>query len=119
MSRRPPVVLILALGTACVWSLAALAFEGAEFASTSAADVDVLRAYIDPGVAGFVIVTVLGFISSIGYWARSYIGRVKGRLFGRGNDDHADNAHGEAPPGGNADGGIRTDGNADGERANC
>ena len=52
-------------------------------ASASAGDADVLRAYIDPGVAGFVIVTVLGFISSIGYWARSHIARVKRRLFGR------------------------------------
>ena len=109
MSRRPLVVLILALGTACVWSLPALAFEGAEIASTSAGGLDILRAYIDPGVAGFVIVTVLGFISSIGYWARSHIGRVKRRLFGRGKDCPADNADGEAP----------ADGNADGEGANC
>jgi len=109
MSRDPPIVLILAFGKACAWSLAALASEGAEFASTSAGNVNVLRAYIDPGVAGFVIVTVLGFISSIGYWARSYIGRVKQRLFGRGEDCAADHA----------DGGGPADGDADGEGANC
>ena len=88
--------------------LPSLAFECAEFASTSGG-ADILRAYIDPGVAGFIIVTVLGFISSIGYWARSHIGRVKQRLFGRGKDCAADHADGKGSE----------DGNTDGEGANC
>ena len=33
-------------------------------------------AYVDPGAAGFVIVTVLGFVSAIGYTARAYLGRL-------------------------------------------
>ena len=60
----------------------AVAYQGAEITSASTGNVDVLRAYIDPGVAGFVIVTVLGFISSVGYWARSHIARAKRWLFG-------------------------------------
>ena len=89
MSRRHALVLILGVGATCA----------------AAEDVDILRAYIDPGVAGFIVVTVLGFISSIGYWARSYVGRVKRRLFGRGEGD----ADGEAPA---AD-------DQDGEEASC
>ena len=63
-------------------SLAAFAHQGFEVASAVAAEVVVLWAYIDPGVAGFVIVAILGFLSSIGYLARSYVGRVKRWLFG-------------------------------------
>ena len=56
----------------------------------SAGDAEFLLAYIDPGVAGFVIVSILGFISSVGYLVRSYLGRVKRRLFGRGEADAED-----------------------------
>lgn len=76
--------------------LAALAHQGAEIASAAAGGVDVLWAYIDPGVAGFVIVAILGFLSSIGYLARSYIGRVKRWLFGRGEADADVGADAEA-----------------------
>ena len=73
MSRRPLVMLILvSLGALGAWPLDVLAYQGTE----------ILQAYIGPGVAGFVIVTVLGFISSIGYRARSHIARAKRRLFG-------------------------------------
>ena len=85
--------------TASVYPIAALAYDGAEAIPSTAGRVEVLLAYIDPGVAGFVIVSVLGFISSIGYVARSYVGRVKRRLFGSGE--------------------ACADGNADGEAANC
>lgn len=77
---------VACLGEAVV--LAAFAHQGAEIA-TAAAGVEILWAYIDPGVAGFVIVAILGFLSSIGYLARSYIGRVKRWLFG-GSDADAD-----------------------------
>ena len=56
--------------------------QGAELASSASGDVEFLLAYIDPGAAGFVIVSILGFISSVGYLARSYLARVKRRLFG-------------------------------------
>ena len=44
--------------------------------------VDVVMAYVDPGVAGFVVVSVLGFISAIGYTFRTYIGRLKRFVLG-------------------------------------
>ena len=100
MSRSLLVMLVLAsIGAASAWPLAAFAYKGAEITPAAAGRVEVLLAYIDPGVAGFVIVSVLGFISSIGYMARSYVGRVKRRLFGSGD--------------------ACADGNADGEAANC
>ena len=62
-----------------------------------------MRAYIDPGMAGFVIVTVLGFISSIGYMARDYLGRVKRRLFGSGETTSDVGLDDEAGAGGGDD----------------
>ena len=118
MSRPLLVMLVLAsVGAASAWPLAAFAYKGAEFTSAAAGDVEVLLAYIDPGVAGFVIVAVLGFISSIGYLARSYVGRAKRWLFGR-SEAGAD-ADGEAGADGDAEGEAGADGNADDEGANC
>ena len=65
--------------------------QGTELVSSTTGDVEFLLAYIDPGVAGFVIVSILGFISSVGYLARSYLGRVKQRLFGLDDADAEDN----------------------------
>ena len=76
--------------------LAGFAHRGAEIASAAAGGVEVLWAYIDPGVAGFVIVAILGFLSSIRYLARSYIGRVKRWLFGGGEADADSGTDGEA-----------------------
>ena len=99
MSRYLLVLPVLAsVGVASEWPLAVLAHVDAEI-TPGAGGVEVLLAYIDPGVAGFVIVSVLGFISSIGYMARSYVGRVKRRLFGSSE--------------------ACADGNADDEAANC
>ena len=83
MSRFPLVMWVMALGAVAAWPLDGFGYQCAEIASATG-DVGVLRAYIDPGMAGFVIVTVLGLISSIGYMARDYLGRVKRRLFGPG-----------------------------------
>ena len=47
--------------------------------------VELILAYVDPGAAGFVIVTVLGFFAAIGYTARAYIARMKQMLFRRGS----------------------------------
>ena len=41
-----------------------------------------LLAYVDPGSAGFVIVSVLGFLSAVGYTLRSAFGRLLARLRG-------------------------------------
>ena len=110
MSRFPQVMLVLSLGVVSAWPPDALAYPCAEIAPAATAGVEVLRAYIDPGVAGFVIVTVLGFISSIGYMAREYLGRVKRRLFGGGETT--------SDVGTDADGAC-ADGSDDGEGEHC
>ena len=46
---------------------------------------EVTLAYVDPGAAGFIIVSVLGFFAAIGYTARAYIARMKQMLFRRGS----------------------------------
>ena len=42
-----------------------------------------LLAYIDPGSAGFIIVSALGFLAAIGYTARAYLDRLKRLIFRR------------------------------------
>ena len=37
---------------------------------------DLLLAYVDPGSAGFIIVSVLGFLSAVGYTLRNAFGRL-------------------------------------------
>ena len=39
------------------------------------------HAYIDPGSAGFIITSVLGFLAACGYIVRGYWGRLKRRVF--------------------------------------
>ena len=50
-------------------------------AATPPAPVELILAYVDPGAAGFVIVTVLGFFAAIGYTARAYLSRLKQMFF--------------------------------------
>ncbi len=33
--------------------------------------------YVDPGIAGFIIVSVLGFLAAIGYTVRAWLSRLK------------------------------------------
>ena len=100
MSRPLVAVLVSTLlGAAC---------QGSEFAPSPVGDGELLLAYIDPGVAGFVIVSILGFISSVGYLARAYLGRVKRKLFG----------HGEADPN-ERDSEAGVEDTDDGEAASC
>ena len=97
MNRSLLVTLVVAsIGAASAWPTAALAYDGARTMTVGAGHPEVLLAYIDPGAAGFIIVSVLGFISSIGYVARSYVGRVKRRLFGSGEACADSNVDGEA-----------------------
>ena len=67
-----PVVVIL-----LTQSHLALAHNGIGLAPQSPVEVEVMVAYVDPGAAGFIIVSVLGFLSAVGYTARAYIGRLK------------------------------------------
>lgn len=107
MSRRPLAIPVLvSLGALGAWPLEVLAYHGT---CAATGDVEILHAYIDPGMAGFVIVTVLGFISSIGYWARSHIGRAKRWLFGPGETATEAGADDEASG----------DGSEGGEGENC
>ena len=82
MSRllRRAAMTILATGVS-FWPLAALAYDGAEATAGTPGGFAILRAYIDPGAGGFIIVTVLGFISAVGYMARSYLSRLKAVVF--------------------------------------
>ncbi len=43
--------------------------------------ITVILLYIDPGAAGFIIVSVLGFLSAAGYLARAYLIRMKRFVF--------------------------------------
>ncbi len=100
MNKPALIVVIALLLAAALWPIAALAYDGAEAASEAPGRVEVLLAYIDPGAGGFIIVTVLGFISAIGYMARSYLARVKELVFKRGGG-----GGGNARPASGADGG--------------
>ena len=79
------VVVVLALAQ----PHAALAYDGA-VVHTPSGGVDVLMAYVDPGAAGFIIVTVLGFVSAIGYTARAYLGRLRRLVWGGGHRGRQD-----------------------------
>ena len=88
MSRMAMKLLVAALfGIVLAWPTAAMAYYGPESAPAAFSGVEVLLAYIDPGVGGFIIVTVLGFISAAGYMARAYMARLKRAVFGRGRSD--------------------------------
>ena len=41
------------------------------------------HAYVDPGSAGFIITSVLGFLAAGGYIVRGYLIRLKHRVFHR------------------------------------
>ena len=47
-------------------------------------------AYVDPGSAGFIIVSVLGFLAAAGYTIRMHFAKLKSRVrkvFGKGSQD--------------------------------
>ena len=75
---RPPAA---ALSGCRSWAVIAL---GAAAALTSGAHEprppELLLAYVDPGSAGFIIVSVLGFLSAVGYTLRNAFGRLTARL---------------------------------------
>ena len=86
MNRRSRGLLSAAvIGLTFIFPEAAQAYDVAGVVSGSAGRVDVLMAYVDPGAAGFVIVTVLGFFAAIGYTARAYLSRIKQMLLRRGS----------------------------------
>ncbi len=88
--RLGRMVAAVLFGAALVLSQAAWSHFGMADASEQAGQhPDVLMAYVDPGVAGFIIVSVLGFISAVGYTARAYIGRLKQFVTGGGGAEHA------------------------------
>ena len=90
MSKALPTMLAAAIAAALVLPDAVLAYDGAAAAHRSSTGVDILLAYVDPGAAGFVIVTVLGFLSAIGYTARAYLGRLRRLVPGRRRRNESD-----------------------------
>lgn len=40
----------------------------------------VAHAYVDPGSAGFIIVSILSFLAAIGYVVRTFFSRLRERL---------------------------------------
>ena len=78
---RLKVAMLTLVAAVSVWPLAALASDGTEAVTGASGRIEVLLAYIDPGAGGFIIVTVLGFISAAGYMARSYLARLKAMVF--------------------------------------
>ena len=42
----------------------------------------VAHAYVDPGSAGFIIVSILSFLAAIGYVVRAFFSRLRERLLG-------------------------------------
>ena len=75
---RPPAAVISG-GRA--WAVIAL---GAASVLTSGAheprQAELLLAYVDPGSAGFIITSVLGFLSAFAYTVRGAFGRLTARL---------------------------------------
>ena len=51
----------------------------------------IAHAYVDPGTAGFLVTTILGFLAAVGYTLRSYLHRMK-RWFFRKKADAEDDA---------------------------
>ena len=88
MSRTVMKLLAVTLfAVILAWPMPALGYYGHESAPVATYGYEVLAAYIDPGVGGFIIVSVLGFISAAGYMARAYLARIKRAVFGRGQAD--------------------------------
>ena len=56
-------------------------------------------AYVDPGSAGFVITTVLGFFAAVGYLARAYVHRLKYWIFRGGRTAEEENSRSDDSPG--------------------
>ena len=94
MSRTLLTVLAAAVVVvALILPHAVLAYDGA-VVHRPAGGVDVLMAYVDPGAAGFIIVTALGFISALGYTARAYLGRLRRIVWGGGQRGRQDESGG-------------------------
>ena len=76
---RPPAAVLSGCRS---WAAAALGAAAA--ALTSGAHEprppELLLAYVDPGSAGFIIVSVLGFLSAVCYTLRNAVGRLTARL---------------------------------------
>ena len=87
------VVVFAALGAAQT----APALAGGSSAALGASP---LFAYVDPGAAGFVIVSILGFLTAVGYTIRYRFAQVKRRvrkLFGKSAADGEDGDEADSP----------------------
>ena len=83
---RGALIVMIALGPALPGAAQAYSGTGPILGVLSPpGPVELTLAYVDPGAAGFVIVTVLGFFAAIGYTARAYLSRIKQMLLRRGS----------------------------------
>ena len=78
---RPPAA---AISGGRSWAVMVIAYGAGASALTSGVDEprqpELLLAYVDPGSAGFIITSVLGFLSAFGYTVRGAFGRLTARL---------------------------------------
>lgn len=84
------VVVFAALGVA----------EAASALGGSSSAASPLFAYVDPGAAGFVIVSILGFLTAVGYTIRYRFAQIRRRvrkLFGRAAPDGEDSEEADPP----------------------
>lgn len=58
------------------------------------------HAYIDPGSAGFLVTTVLGFLAAVSYTLRVYLRRLKQWRFRSGKNPEDETPGGERKPDG-------------------
>ena len=87
------VVVFAALGVA-------EAAPGLAGGSSAAMGASPLFAYVDPGAAGFVIVSILGFLTAVGYTIRYRFAQIKRRvrkLFGKDAPDGEDGEAADSP----------------------
>ena len=76
MPVRPPGSFLLLFPTLIALGAASALTSGAH----EPRQPDLLLAYVDPGSAGFIITSVLGFLSAFGYTVRGAFGRLTARL---------------------------------------
>lgn len=77
------------IGFACL-CLGETAMATGGVGSPATNDASLIFAYVDPGSAGFIIASVLGFLAAAGYTIRLHFAKLKTRVrkfFGRGSQD--------------------------------
>lgn len=80
--------------------VAEAATAGLVAGSSAASAASTLFAYVDPGAAGFVIVSILGFLTAVGYTIRYRFAQLRRgvhKLFGKDAPDGEDGEEADPP----------------------